>query len=182
GSIPTACGPRCRRTPEQDVARILPRIRRNRRGRFQVRLPAEERALLLRLSGELRELLATEDPSLARLYPPGSTDDPESDRQYHEMVRGDLTAQRLAALQVLERTVNATQLDEEQVALWLGVLNDLRLVLGTRLDVTEEMNERGLPPDDERAPLFEVYRYLTWLEWQTVEALAAGLPRAKGDP
>jgi uncharacterized protein DUF2017 len=158
------------------VPRILPRIRRTRRGRFQIRLPAEERGLLRRLAAELRELLGTDDPALARLYPPGHASDPETDEQYRELVRGDLTAQRLAGLQVLERTVDASDLDEEEVGSWLAVLNDMRLVLGTRLDVTEEMNEQGLPPGDPRAELFEVYRYLTWFQWQVVEAMAAGLP------
>jgi len=161
---------------------ILPRIRRNRRGRFQVRLPREERAVLRRLAGELRELLGTEDPALARLYPPGHASDPRSEEQYRELVRGDLTAQRLAALQVVERTLDASELDEEEIGAWLRVVNDLRLVLGTRLDVTDELNERGLPPSDERAPLFDVYRYLTWLEWQVVEALAAGLPETEAEP
>jgi len=54
----------------------------------------------------------------------------------------------------------------------------MRLVLGTRLDVTDEMNERGVPPGDERAPRFDVYRYLTWLEWQLVDVMATGLPQA----
>jgi hypothetical protein len=158
------------------MPRILPRIRRTRRGRFQVRLPSEERALLRQLAGELRALLATEDPTLTRLYPPGHASDPEADRQYRELVRGDLTAERMSSLEVLERTVDASELDEEQVAAWLGVLNDMRLVLGTKLDVTEEMNEEGLPPGDPRSAQFDVYRYLTWLQWQVVEAMAASLP------
>ena len=96
------------------MPRILPRIRRTRRGRFQLRLPAAERALLRQLAEELRELLGTEDPALARLFPPGYASDPESDRQYREMVRGDLTAERLAGLQILERTLDSTSLDEEE--------------------------------------------------------------------
>jgi len=158
------------------VPRILPRVRRTRRGRFQVRLPAQERTLLRQLAGELRELLGTEDPVLERLYPPGHATDPESDRQYRDLTRGDLTAERLAGLQVLERTVDATELDEEEFGAWLACLNDMRLVLGTRLEVTEEMGEEGLPSGDPRSAQFDAYRYLTWLEWQMVEAMAAGLP------
>ena len=160
------------------MPRILPRIRRTRRGRFQLRLPAAERALLRQLAEELRELLGTEDPALARLFPPGYASDPESDRQYREMVRGDLTAERLAGLQILERTLDSTSLDEEEIGAWLNSVNDMRLVLGTRLDVTDEMNEQGVPPGDERAPRFDVYRYLTWLEWQLVDVMATGLPQA----
>ena len=71
-------------------------------------------------------------------------------------------------------------MDEDELAAWLGVINDLRLVLGTRLEVTEEMNERGLPRDDPRSEAFDVYRYLTWFQWQLVEAMAEGLPRRSG--
>ena len=158
------------------MPRILPRIRRTRRGHIQLRLPPEERDLLRQLAGELRDLLGTEDPALARLYPPGHASDPESDRQYRELVRKDLTEERLAGLQVLERTVDASEIGQDELGAWLGVLNDMRLVLGTRLEVTEEMNEEGLPPRDPRSAQYDVYRYLTWLEWQVVEAMASGLP------
>jgi hypothetical protein len=147
------------------VAGTLSRIKRTRRGRYQLRLPTDERALVRQLAAELRALLGTEDPALARLFPPGDTTDPESDRQYRSMVKDDLTAQRLEALQTVERTLDATDVDADELAAWLGVVNDLRLVLGTRLEVTEEMNEDGVPPDDPRAPGFDVYRYLTWLQW-----------------
>jgi len=62
------------------------------------------------------------------------------------------------------------------MAAWLAALNDLRLVLGTRLDVTEEMYERGVPEDDPRAASFAIYAYLGWLEEQVVDAMAASLP------
>jgi hypothetical protein len=52
----------------------------------------------------------------------------------------------------------------------MGAVNDLRLVLGTRLDVSEEMDE--MDPDDPDAPLFEVYGYLAWLLENIVAALA----------
>jgi hypothetical protein len=128
----------------------------------------------------LRVLLGTEDPALVRLFPPGYASDPESDAQYRDMVKGDLTAERLAGLQTLERTLGSTSLDEEELGSWLSAINDMRLVLGTRLDVTEEINERGLRPGDDRASQFEVYGYLTWLESQLVEAMAAGLPGEGG--
>jgi hypothetical protein len=153
------------------------RIKRTRSGRFQLRIPPAEREILRRLAGELRELLGTEDPALVRLFPPGDASDPRSDAQYRALVSDDLTAQRLEGLQTLERTLDAQEVSEEELSAWLAVVNDLRLVLGTRLEVTEEMNETGVPPGDPRAPTFDLYRYLTWLQWQLVEGLAAGLPR-----
>jgi hypothetical protein len=153
------------------------RIKRTRAGRFQFRLPPEERTVVRQLAGELRELLGTEDPALARLFPPGNVSDPASDAEYRALVKDDLTAQRLEALQVVERTLDATDVDQEEAGAWLAVVNDLRLVIGTRLEVTEDMNEEGVPPGDPRAPAFDVYRYLTWLQWQLVEVMAETLPR-----
>ncbi len=54
----------------------------------------------------------------------------------------------------------------------MRVVNDLRLVYGTRLDVTEEMSRNDLADEEDRAT-FDVYLWLGWLVQDTVEALAA---------
>lgn len=154
------------------VSRLGGPIERARRGRFRLRLGAEERELLRTLPGQLREILGTEDPSVRRLHPPAYQNDPEREEEYRRLVRDDLLRQRLEALAVMEATVDADTIDQEQLAAWLGALNDLRLVLGTRLDVTEEMYEEGIPDDDARAPAFAVYQYLGWLQENVVSALA----------
>jgi hypothetical protein len=148
-----------------------PRVERARRGRFRLRLPREERDLLRSLPGQLRDLLSTEDPSLRRLTPPAYEDDPEREEEYRRLVRDDLLRRRVETLEVMESTIDAQTLDEEQLTAWLAALNDLRLVLGTRLDVTEDLYEEGVPDDDPRAPAFAVYGYLGWLEEQVVAAL-----------
>jgi hypothetical protein len=56
------------------------------------------------------------------------------------------------------------------------VLNDLRLVLGTRLDVNETTFADGLDPRDPDAPELALYGYLSWLQEQAVETAAAVLP------
>jgi uncharacterized protein DUF2017 len=127
------------------------------------------------LPSQLRELLAADDPSVGRLFPPAYEDDPERQSEYDELVRGDLTAQRLRALDVLEETLDAERLDEEQLTAWLGALNDLRLVLGTKLDMTDDMNPDDISDADEQAPIYALYYYLGWLQEQVVEELAYGL-------
>lgn len=154
------------------------RIRRTRRGGFQLRIPAEEREVLRSLPGQLRDLLQRDDPALRRLFPPAYEDDPERSAEYERLMKEDLLAGRLASLDVMEATIDAERLDEEQILAWLGALNDLRLVLGTRLDVTEELYDEGVPEDDPRASLYAVYIYLGWLQEQVVEALAAGVDPA----
>jgi Domain of unknown function (DUF2017) len=147
-------------------------VHRIRGGRFRLRLTDEEREVLRALPGQLREILHTDDPSLRRLHPPAYQDDPERDAEYRRLVRDDLLRQRLQSLEMMEATIDAGTLDEEQMTAWLGAINDVRLVLGTRLDVTEEMYEEGIPPEDPRAATFALYQYLGWLEEQVVAALA----------
>jgi hypothetical protein len=151
-----------------------PRVERTARGDFRLRLSAREREILRALPGQLRELLGTDDPALHRLFPPAYDEGSERQAEYASLVRGELLRDRLEALAVMEGTMDARRLTEEEMTAWLGALNDLRLVLGTRLEVTEEMYEEGLPDDDPRAESFALYTYLGWLEEQVVEALAGG--------
>lgn len=153
-------------------------VERTPEGDFLLRLSSEERGLLRTLPGQLMDLLGTSDSSLRRLSPPAHADDPAKEAEYRDLVGGELDAQRRRALELMEATIDAERLDEDEISAWLAALNDLRLVLGTRLDVTEEMYEEGIPESDQRAPAFAVYQYLGWLEEQIVSALDAGL--AKG--
>ena len=151
------------------------RIRRTRQGDFQVRLSEGERNILRPLPAQLRELLEFEqdDESLRRLFPPAYADQEhaEHEAEYRRLMRDDLLERRLRSLDVLEQTVDAERLDEEQMTAWLTALNDLRLVLGTRLDVSEESAGNEIDPDDPDATAMAVYGYLGWLQEQVVEAL-----------
>jgi uncharacterized protein DUF2017 len=164
------------------VAGRASRIQRTRRGDYRLRLPENERELLRTLPQQLREIIGTSDSSLRRLFPPAYADDAERNAEYEELVRDDLIAARRASLDVMESTIDAQRLDEEQLVAWLSVLNDLRLVLGTRLDVTEEMYGMEMAESDPRSHAFSLFTYLGWLEEQIVEALASGIdaPRSTG--
>jgi hypothetical protein len=152
------------------------RVRRTRDGAYAVHLPEPERQLLGSLADQLRELLSetTDDPTVRRLFPTAYNQDPERDREYQQLVRDELLEARLAALDTVEATLEADQLDEEQLSAWLTALNDLRLVLGTRLDVTEDL--RDVEADDPDAPAYAVYEYLGFLLGDVVDALEDGLP------
>ncbi|HEV2780296.1 MAG TPA: DUF2017 domain-containing protein [Actinophytocola sp.] len=63
------------------------------------------------------------------------------------------------------------RLSLEQAEGWLSALNDVRLALGTALDVTEDMPDE-LPADDPRAPHLGVYHWLTWMQESLVQAIA----------
>jgi Domain of unknown function (DUF2017) len=152
------------------------RVQRTRRGTYEVHLPEPERALLSSLADQLRELLAetTDDPVVRRLFPTAYHDDAERDREYQQLVRDELLERRLAALATVEDTLEASELDEEQLNAWLRGLNDLRLVLGTRLDVSEAPLD--VDADDPDAPAYAVYEYLGFLLSEVVDALSDGLP------
>jgi hypothetical protein len=82
---------------------------------------------------------------------------------------------RREALELLARTANQKRLSADEADAWLRALNDLRLVLGTRLDVQEDMLLDNLRPDDPRASGLAIYGWLSWLQEQLVAALSAGL-------
>ncbi len=156
------------------------RVKRSRRGGFELKLPAQERELLRSLGPELRELLVNEaataqpgdDPALDRLFPVAYPTDEERQKEYRLLVHDELLSSYLSALAVLEETAGADRLDEDQLLAWMRALNEVRLVLGTRLDITEEGGERPVAPDDPRTPAFAMYDYLTYLQGEIIEALS----------
>ncbi|TDC68318.1 DUF2017 domain-containing protein [Actinomadura sp. GC306] len=171
-------------------------VKRTRQG-IRVRLAAEEAALLRALMEQLLALLGDapgeddelasigiaenatkpDDPVLARLFPDAYQDDGEAAgefRRYTEMGLRD--GKREAAETVLGSLSEPGQdvlLDEKQAQAWLRALNDVRLALGTRLDISEEWYEEAgaLDPRDPRAPLFAAYDWLTVLQESLVRAL-----------
>jgi uncharacterized protein DUF2017 len=152
------------------------RIERTGDGDYVLRLAEEERGLLRQLPIDLRSLLevAPEDPVLRRLFPPAYEDE-RDEAAYRDLMGDELLEGRRRSLQVLAETAEAERLTGEQAQAWLTALNDLRLVLGTRLEVRDGTLLEDLAEDDPRAPELALYAYLSWLQEQLVEALAAEL-------
>jgi hypothetical protein len=140
-------------------------VKRTLSGRYRLRLSSGERDVLRTLPEQLIELLDGDNPSLRRLFPPAFEDDPARNAEYHRLMREDLVERHRAALDTMARTVDATEVTEEELTAWLGSLNDFRLVLGTTLGVTED----DLQSED---PEHALYHYLSYLEESVVSALA----------
>ena len=142
-------------------------------GGVRLQLSQEERALLSGLTAELRALLegTADDPSLRRLFPP-AYDDEADERSYAELTGDSLLDGRREALELLARTVDSERLSAEEADAWLRALNDLRLVLGTRLDVQEDTFATEPDFSDPRGQALAVYGYLSWLQEQLVDALS----------
>lgn len=105
------------------------------------------------------------DPALARLLPDAYAEDDEASADFRRYTEGDLRAgKRARAGQVLARLAQHPEggrirLGPSETEAWLGLLNDLRLVLGTRLEVTEQ-TEFDPEAGDERAHALHVYGWL----------------------
>ena len=147
------------------------RIRRDSSGSFIINLPDDERELLHALPGQLHEMLTSGDPTgLRRLFPAAYHLDPEKDAEFHELMRGELVESKAARAKILEETAYARSLTEEQLLGWMGAVNDLRLVLGTQLDVSEDDSDPE--PDHPLAAHYGLYHYLGFLLENIVRALS----------
>ncbi len=141
---------------------------RRQRGGFRVDLAEQERELLRQLCGRLALEVEDggDDEGLARLFPTAYPDDAEAAAEYRQLVRPGLADGKVGALRRVEATAGAERLDEQDAQAWLTALNDVRLVLGTRLGVTEDASVA-----DDAHPGYAVYAWLTWLQSELVEAL-----------
>jgi len=148
------------------------RIQRDVDGKVRLHLQPHEVALLRELLDELETLLEDpEDSALRRLFPPAHMDR-ENEEQYRSLVGDQLLAGRRKALATVRDTLGRDTLAPEEADAWLRAFNDLRLVLGTRLDVSEEIDYEELDLEDPHGRELAVYGYLSWLQEQLVEALA----------
>lgn len=141
------------------VARALNgEVRRRPDGRFVVEWRAGDRAMIESLSQEFDALIATDDPAVARLFPPAYVDDDERADGYAAMTRDELIERRRASAGVLLAGMSAESVDTEGLLTMMRALNDLRLVVGTQLDVSEDARPRIRASDPDAARWFAYER------------------------
>ncbi|MDE0804344.1 MAG: DUF2017 family protein [Acidimicrobiales bacterium] len=158
------------------------RVKRLGTDRFRITLPTHEAELLRTLLPQLRGLLTTglseNDPSLNRLFPTAYANDPELDAGYQALVRDELLEKRFASLDVIETLLaeaDGGEVSGEELSAWMRAINDLRLVLGTRLDVGEDDDPSDIDPEDPEAQAWAIYHYLAMLVSVIVDALTEEL-------
>jgi hypothetical protein len=131
--------------------------------------------MLAELCRQSRALLEAEDPSsdpaVARLFPPAYQDDPLQNLEFETALGNAPRNGKLDAIATVERTVRASDVSEDELLDWMKVVNDARLVLGTRIEITEQATQRDYPADHPDHDSFGVYVYLTWLEDRILRAL-----------
>ena len=163
-------------------------------GKLTLKLDPAEQAVLSQLFEQMAELLddpdsqtntdplaqllnmggstqISEDPALARLFPDGYSDDEHASADFRRFTEQDLRAQKASALATVQATLanwnGKASITDQQAQDWLKALNDLRLVLGTRLEITDEA-ETDFEADD---PGIHLYNYLTYLQGTLIDAL-----------
>jgi hypothetical protein len=129
---------------------------------------ADPLAKMLNMSGSTQ---ISEDPALARLFPDGYSDDEHASADFRRFTEQDLRAQKLAALTTVRDSLSdwtgKSSITAQQAQDWLKAINDLRLVLGTRLEITDEV-EMDFEADE---PGIHLYNYLTYLQGTLIDAL-----------
>jgi hypothetical protein len=146
----------------------------NSDGTVKVRLEEPARDLVKSLTEELRELLLVDETDdVRRLYPTAYTEDAERDTAFRAMVHDQLLMSRLDAIDVVQATLDNNQLSAEEADAWMSTINQIRLVLGTRLDVSED--DREIDEDDPNVTNYVVYQVLSHMLDELTTARSAGL-------
>lgn len=150
----------------------MAKFRNSGEGLIGASFEPEEVRVLTGLVNEMFSLLDARvdapDPIAERLFP-AAYEDPEDQRAYEELLGDQLKTQKLAALAHVRDSLPGRRnaevvLDSTATEAWLTVLNDIRLAIGTRLDVTEEVMQQELDPDDPDGPALAVLHWLGWVQ------------------
>lgn len=109
------------------------------------------------------------DPALARLVPDAVLDDPGAAAEFRRFSQDALLARKRQDAATMSRLLETEDvlLDGATARSVLGALNDLRLMLGTRLVITEE----GPAETGDDLVAHSTYDLLTALQYELVEAL-----------
>lgn len=148
-------------------------IRAGDDGMLEVRLGEAERLLLAEVAEDLaRELESPDDPSLQRLFPPGYSDDAVRDAGYQVMMGDELRQRHLTAARTLAETAAASRLDPARAESWLRSINAVRLLLGTRLGITDDHEQMRIRRDDPNFRSWVAYDFLSALLDDLVAAMS----------
>jgi hypothetical protein len=141
-----------------------------------------ETSIIRGLCNELRELIsdqdAANDPVVGRLFP-AAYDDPTEQASYESLVGDDLSKHKLQALEVVSSALDSPRatvvLNSDTLDAWLACLTDMRLAIGTRLEVDEERMAADIDPADPNARPFAVLHWLGGIQEGILRAVSSGL-------
>ncbi len=146
-------------------------------GTFRQRFGEHVPEILVSLADQLDMIVDSDDPAVRRLFPTAYADDPEKDAGYQILARDELVQARRDAIRTVRASAGKEILTEDELTAWMAVTNDLRLVLGTRLDVSEDDDvELDEMSDTEEAELRRIYEFLGYVLSEIVDGLSRVLP------
>ena len=157
----------------------MPEIQKTPAG-LSLSLDQQEAEILRGLTAEMRLLLEADVPRqddvIQRLFPEAH-EDADEQKDYEELVGGELRRVKMEALEHVERGLAGdsgvdVELTTEEVDEWLRLINDLRLAIGVRLEVDDMKMERPFDPNDPDAPALSVLHWLGWLQGVMLEETA----------
>lgn len=142
-------------------------------------LDSHEADILTDLTQQMRALLKSsesKDPVHKRLFPSAYEDEKDAE-SFRDMTSGDLTSMKLAALDLVDEAVGrrdkgGTTLSQKEGEAWVRALTDMRLAIGTRLDVTEETMSVEPKPDDPASAPMQILHWLGWLQESIIDQMA----------
>ncbi|WP_432521321.1 DUF2017 domain-containing protein [Kineococcus sp. SYSU DK006] len=134
------------------------------------------------LGGGDGPVAAPEDAVLRRLLPDAYGDDPQASAEFRRFTERGLRERKaenargmLAALAPVAGQGGRVQLDAEGARTWLAALNDIRLALGTRLGVRDDVDAFAeLDEDDPARWAWAVYDFTTHLQETLVRSMGRG--------
>ena len=113
-----------------------------------------------------------EDPAADRLDQDPYPDDPEAAAEFRRLMAEEMAharaADRSAFGLTVEQAARGVTLSAGEAEAWLRVLGEARLVLATRLGISEDGWEDESPEDD---PPVALLHYLGWLQQSLAEVL-----------
>lgn len=178
-------------------------FRRTATGKIVLKADDVERGLLGTLVGQVLELVSPdedpwgadadplarmvgidpdaerpEDPALARFFPDAYADDDEASSEFRRFTERSLRETKMnhaaTVLRALAEADGKITVPPSDVPSWMGAINDVRLALATRLELTEE-NHDELYELDEDDPAFmhvHIYDWMTFLQETLVESVS----------
>jgi len=175
---------------------------RLRRGGYIATITQTEAALLANLIDQLHTLLTgrrdetgsdpladltgvtvgpstpPQDPALARLFPDFHQEDPEYSAAMRMLREPEVLAAKDDAASVLRDTLplagGTVRLDQSEARSWLMALNDIRLVLGVRLSISEDEPVPAavrVSPNGAEHAMFLTYQWLTMIQESLTDAM-----------
>jgi hypothetical protein len=145
--------------------------------RLRLRLEPGEVEVLRQLIDELLDVLRGEeaDDRVSQRLFPDAYDSAEDTAAYNELVSDQLRRDKIGSLQGVRNDLGRDGVDitlsRPSSERWLTVLTDVRLALGTRLEMTEQKMAADLDPQDPQAPWLAVLHWLGWVQESMLQAM-----------